>query len=216
MRQLLVKELLLWEAKRSFLLALIFFSLLLAVVAAFSLQRIGISERERLTLSPGVIAIAILFIASGLFNQTSLVERTNEALNGLFLSGYSGTSLFLAKFLANTTILAFLTAVFIGCFGVLFEPNLLQSSLVIVILPTLIGLSALGTLLSMISVTSAGREILFPVIFFPLVIPLLGGSVLLLREILEGGGAEGFPLKLVWGLSVLYTALGALLFEETL
>lgn len=216
LKKLLRKELLLWEGRASFLLALTFFSLLLSVVAAFSLQRIGISQRERLILAPGVITIAILFIASGLFNQISLVERTNEALHGLFLQGYSGMSLFLSKFLASTALLCFLTLIFLLGFGLLFEPALLSIGVAAVIFPTLLGLSALGTLLSMIAVTSSGREILFPVIYFPLVIPLLGGEVLLLREILDGGEPGGFPLKLVWGLGVLYTALGALLFEETM
>jgi len=214
------KELLLLGSHSTLLLSSAFFSLLLAIVLSFSFQRIGLTIEERSLLVPGAILVSILFLASGIFNQTALLEREEWAMVGILRSGYSGASIYLAKFFSNTLLLFALSILFITCFSVLFEPRLLLNfpSTTLGALLIVTSVSALGTLLSMISVRSERREILFPIIFFPLMIPLVGGGIFILREILLSGTIdfESFPAKLVVALCLLYPALSSLLFEEAL
>lgn len=169
---------------------------------------------------PGGIVVSILFIASGVFHQTTSHERESGALLGLYRSGVSGSKLYLAKCAANSLLLFLLTLCFSVVLGIMLEPSLLAHTLelLVVLLLTVIALTALGTLLAMISALAPTREILFPVLFFPLVLPIVGAAILLLREILFDGTIDftSFPVKLLTSAALLYLLLGSLLFEETI
>lgn len=218
--QLLKKEFQLLRVNGALLLSISLFSFLLAVVVSFSLRRIGAPSAERIFLTPGLLSISALLVVSVLFNQTALLEKEENALLGLRMSGFSGTDLFASKLIANFFLFVFLQCIFALSLGFLFEQELLKFFFQILFLESLAGvaLCSLGTILSMISVVSPGREILFPVIFFPLVIPLLGAVTVLARMLFESGELDlwSFPGKLILSLAVLYTTLGALLFEEVI
>jgi len=215
---LIQKELRLLRANGVLVVTLALFSLVLAVLLSYALRRVGSPLSERQFLIPGMLVAGGLFVATGLFAQTALLERDGEALRGLRMAGFHPQSLFLSKLLSNLLLFVVLQLFLAFALALLFEETILRLSFEIFLLELLFGagICALGTLLSMISALAPQREILFPILFFPLVIPICGAAIVLLHQLFDTGALElvGFPAKLLAGCAVLYTALGALLFEE--
>jgi len=218
--KILKKDFLVLFRQPQLLLALYFFSFVLTFIFSFAFLSLGLPSSERLSLCPAILTISTLFISCLLFNQTQLCEKNENAMLGLVYSGYAGATLFASKGLTNFLVLASI-GIF-ELFGLHFFflelPFSLFTNFLVVSLILSFTLAALGTLLALISVVASTRELLFPVIFFPLSIPALGAALTSFREIAAHQEIDflGFPVTVLIASAVIFTTLGALLFEEAL
>ena len=120
-----------------------------------------------------------LLLASTLSLADSFERETEEAaLEGTLLSPASGRSLYYSKALANWLQLALLGAALVPVMVVLYDAGTLRLlSLLAVILLGTAGLSAPGTLYAGMTAQARGRQTLLPLLFFPLVVPVLLAAV---------------------------------------
>ena len=193
------------------------FSLLLTLVASFAFRQIGYGERELLEVTPGIVWLVFLFSGVIALNHSFALEQENDALFGLLLTSVEPSTVYLAKLAVNAVFLGMIQCFVLVAHGVLFGANFwgVFFELLGVSLLGGIGFVATGTLLSAIAVCTKGRDILLPLMLFPLCIPLVAAAVFLSRGLLETGGleVESFWFSLLCGFPMLSVVLSWALFE---
>jgi heme exporter protein B len=197
--------------------ALLFFSVLLLFVFQFALG----PERARVEAAlPGLLWLG--FILAGLlaFGRTFLVERENDCWEGLVLSPGDKSAIYLGKLASNVLLMAVVEAVLLVLFTVFFGldfTGVLPALSLVLALGTL-GLAAVGTLFGAITAQLRARELLFPVLLLPAVVPILLGSVSATQSVILGQPlAEAAAwLKLLAAADLVYLVVGVLTFEFVL
>jgi heme exporter protein B len=197
--------------------ALVFFSILLLFVFQFALG----PERARVEAAlPGLLWLG--FILAGLlaFGRTFLVERENDCWEGLVLSPGDKSAIYLGKLAGNVLLMAVVEAVLLVLFTVFFGldfTGVLPALSLVLALGTL-GLAAVGTLFGAITAQLRARELLFPVLLLPAVVPILLGSVSATQSVVLGQPlAEAAAwLKLLAAADLVYLVVGMLTFEFVL
>lgn len=197
--------------------ALVFFSILLLFVFQFALG----PERARVEAAlPGLLWLG--FILAGLlaFGRTFLVERENDCWEGLVLSPGDKSAIYLGKLAGNVLLMAVVEAVLLVLFTVFFGldfTGVLPALSLVLALGTL-GLAAVGTLFGAITAQLRARELLFPVLLLPAVVPILLGAVSATQSVILGQPlAEAAAwLKLLAAADLVYLVVGVLTFEFVL
>jgi heme exporter protein B len=197
--------------------ALVFVSILLLFVFQFALG----PERARVEAAlPGLLWLG--FILAGLlaFGRTFLVERENDCWEGLVLSPGDKSAIYLGKLAGNVLLMAAVEAVLLVLFTVFFGldfTGMLPALSLVLALGTL-GLAAVGTLFGAITAQLRARELLFPVLLLPAVVPILLGSVSATQIVILGQplAEAGAWLKLLAAADLVYLVVGVLTFEFVL
>jgi heme exporter protein B len=197
--------------------ALVFFSLLLLFVFQFALG----PERARVEAAlPGLLWLG--FILSGLlaFGRTFLVERENDCWEGLVLTPGDKSAIYLGKLAGNVLVMIVVEVVLLVLFAVFFGLDftpVLPALAAVLALGTL-GLASVGTLFGAITAQMRARELLFPVLLLPAVVPVLLSSVSATQTVLGGEPLADAAawLKLLAAADLVYLVVGVLTFEFVL
>ena len=197
--------------------ALVFFSLLLLFVFQFALG----PERARVEAAlPGLLWLG--FILSGLlaFGRTFLVERENDCWEGLVLTPGDKSAIYLGKLAGNVLVMIVVEVVLVALFAVFFGLDftpVLPALAAVLALGTL-GLASVGTLFGAITAQMRARELLFPVLLLPAVVPVLLASVSATQTVLAGEPLADAAawLKLLAAADLVYLVVGVLTFEFVL
>jgi heme exporter protein B len=208
------KEILLqWRTRHRFLAVLAFgaTSLLLFSFA------IGPDSTALRLHSAGFLWLALLLSSTLTLAENFQSELEQRAFEGLLLLPTSERALFYAKALANWTQLAVLGAALIPVMVVLYDAgttDLLR--LAVIVLLGSAGLSAPGTLYAAMSAGTKGRQMLLPLLLFPLVVPLLLASVKATSLIILGDpmGQMNSWTTLLIAFDAIYWSLCGLLFGK--
>jgi heme exporter protein B len=202
---------------KEWLAAIFLFALVLAVLASFAFRQIGYGQDELRAVTPGILWIIFFFCGVVSLNYGFALEREFGALQGLLLGPIDPAAVYISKMLTGTGFLFLIQAFVVCVLTVLFGVELFSQTPALLLLSALsaFGFTALGTLLASISACVPGRDVLLPVLLFPLSLPLLSASVFVTREILAQGLIDygGFWFLLVIGFDVVSFTLSAVLFE---
>jgi heme exporter protein B len=197
--------------------SLIFFSLLLLFVFQFALG----PERARVEAAlPGLLWLA--FILAGLlaFGRAFLIERENDCWEGLVLSPGDKSAIYLGKLAGNVLVMIVVEVVLLVLFAVFFSLDFTPAlpALAAVLALGTLGLAAVGTLFGAITAQLRARELLFPVLLLPAVVPVLLSSVSATQTVLAGQPlGEAAPwLKLLAAADLVYLVVGVVTFEFVL
>jgi len=205
-----------WRAKQ-LMLGTFGFALLLVVVASFAFRQVGYGQEELRAITPGILWLVFLFAGLIGLNQTFLFEQQNSALQGVLLSKVQPNVVYFAKLSSNFLFLSLVQILVLLAHGVLFGAEIffVFPQLLFVTVLVALGFTALGTLLSAMAVATTSREIVLPLLLFPLSIPLVAGAVFLTRELLQSGSFPfaSFWFTLVVVFDVISLVLAWLLFE---
>lgn len=211
------KDILAERRSKESLNALLFFSLLLLFVFQFALG----PERARVEAAlPGLLWLG--FILSGLlaFGRTFLIERENDCWEGLVLTPGDKSAIYLGKLAANVLVMIVVEVVLVALFAVFFAIDFtpfLPGLAAVLALGTL-GLASVGTLFGAVTAQMRARELLFPVLLLPAVVPVLLASVSATQTVLAGEPLVEAAawLKLLAAADLVYLVVGVLTFEFVL
>jgi heme exporter protein B len=174
--------------------------------------------RENTTvLAPGLMWLAFLFTGVLGLGRSFQGEQANDCLEQLLLFPGDRGNIYLGKLVGNVAFMLAVEGLIMPLFALFFQLNLwaaLLPLLVVAILGTL-GFAAIGTLFSALTANLRAREVLFPLLLFPLVVPVMIGSVTATGIVLGGGGlaeASGW-LKLLGAFDTIFLAVAYLTFE---
>jgi heme exporter protein B len=208
----LVKDLRIEWRSREAINSMLFFALLVVVLFSLAFTPSGSISRD---ISGGVICVATLFAS---MNQAWAREIRHQVLDAQRMAPTSGADLFLAKVIANFLFVSIVQLVLAPVFLVFYNLHVLgQAWQLVLVLP--LGTWALvanGTFFAALSIRSRNRELLLPLILFPIFMPALLAMVLAIGSILTGDSDPMLWIKLLAGYDIIFTTVSLLLFEVVL
>jgi heme exporter protein B len=194
-RALTRKDLLLELRARDTLPAMLIF-----VVATFVVFHFALPAGSSKVAASGLLWVAIVFTALLGLGRAFVPEREQRVLDGLVLAPCDRSAIWLAKSLATFAFLAAAEVVALPVFALFFRP--VSGSMVAGIVLADVGICTVGTFVGATAVATRARELLLPLLFLPLAIPLVIGGV--------GASVGGDPARYL-GFLGLYDLLFALL-----
>jgi heme exporter protein B len=214
-RATLVKDLRLeWRSKDA-INSMLFFALLVVVIFSFSFDPNAEESRQ---IAGGLVWVAFLFAAVVALNQTWARELRNQVLDAYRVSPAPANSLFLAKALGNFLFVSLLEALMTPLFIVFYNLRALGPAwqlLPVAVLGTW-ALVVNGTFFAAMSLRTRSREIMLPLLLFPISIPALLAMVEGTSAILTGESSARFWIVLLGSYDVVFTTACLLLFEMVL
>jgi heme exporter protein B len=173
---LLGKELRTELRARELLNATIMFGLVVVVLFSFAFDPTAAESRR---YGPGLLWIAFLFAGSLMVHPSFAREQTNDTLAALRLAPVSSFSILLGKMFANFIFMSLAEIVLVPVFAVLYNVSLagVAGRLTVVLILGTLGLIVTGTVFSAISAHARMRELLLPLLLFPILTPLLIAAV---------------------------------------
>src|SRR6266850_6155396 len=202
-----------WRSKDA-INSMLFFALLVVVVFSFSFD--PNAEESRL-IAGGLIWVAFLFAAVVALNQTWARELRNQVLDAYRVSPAPANALFLAKAVGNFVFVAILEGLMAPLFVIFYNLRVLGPAWQLIPV-ALLGTWALvvnGTFFAAMSVRTRSREIMLPLLLFPISIPALLGMVQATTAILTGEGARVW-IALLLSYDLVFTTACLVLFETVL
>jgi len=201
----LVKDIRLeWRSKDA-LNSMLFFSLLVVVIFSFSFDPLAEESRH---IVGGLVWVGFLFASVTALNQTWARELRNQVLDAYRVSPAPANALFLAKALGNFIFVSVLEAVMTPLFVIFYNVRVL---LPVAILGTW-ALVVNGTFFAAMSLRTRSREIMLPLLLFPISIPAVIAMVAGTTSILTGEESAHFYLVLLLTYDVVFTTACLALF----
>lgn len=162
-----------WRSRELFS-AMLVFALLVILIFNFALE---LDARARASVTSGVLWVTFAFAGTLGLNRSMATEKDRGCLDGLLLAPVDRTAIYFGKAIGNLIFMFIVELIILPIYSVLYNTNLFHPGLLVVVLMGSIGYVAVGTLLSTLAVQTRTRDILLPILLFPLVVPVLIAAV---------------------------------------
>jgi len=208
---IVLKDLSLERRSREMLTSMFIYALIVILVFSFSFDL----RVERVSqVAPGVLWVAITFAGMLGLARSFVLERDQGCLDGLLLCPVDRSTIYLGKMLSNLLFMSVTEGVILPLCFALFDLRLDLLLVPVMALGTL-GFSAVGTLVSAMTVQARAREAMLPILLFPLVMPVLIAAVKLTAGILDGQPWTEIRqwMRLLVGFDVVFVTLSYLAFD---
>lgn len=190
------------------------------VLLLFSFAFDPTSNPDVRDMAGGLLWIVYLFSGVLVLNRSFARESAGDCMDALIAAPISGGALFLGKAMANALLLLILEALSLPIFGMFYDVAWIGEidRLALIFVLGTWGFTVTGTIFSAITVNNRLREVMLPLLVFPISLPVLLACVQLTTLTLTG---EGFGSSIVWlrlliGFDIIFTLLGAALLEAVL
>ena len=192
--------------------AMVVFSLLVILIFNFALE---LDRGTRESVAAGLLWVTFIFAGTLGFNRSLAQEKDRGSLDGLLLAPMDRSALFFGKALGNLIFMTVVEAILLPVASVLFNLPLLQPLLLLVVLLGTVGYAGVGTLLASIAVNTRGRDMMLPILLFPVALPLLMAAVRASGNILAANGWDTIApwLNLLVGYDVIFIGIALMVFE---
>jgi heme exporter protein B len=172
-------------------------------------------------ISGGLLWIVFAFAGTLVLNRSFSRELPNDCLDALVAAPISGAALFLGKTLANFLLVTAVELVALPVFGILYNVRWYQQfwQLMLVLVLGTWGITVIGTMFSALTVNIRLREVMLPMITYPMLVPALMAAMQLTVDLVNGKpigwNTTVWPRFLI-GFDVIYTAVSLWLVETVL
>ena len=194
------------------------FALVILVLFSFAFDPF---EKETIEMSGGLLWIVFAFAGTLVLNRSFAREVPNDCLDALVAAPISGAALFLGKALANFVLVISVELVSLPIFGIFYNVHWTTRiwSLLLVLALGTWGFTVIGTIFSALTVNIRLRELMAPLLVYPMLIPALMSAMKLTMDLIGGrplGGENEVWLRLLVAFDVIFTALSLVLLETVL
>ena len=211
---LVAKDLQLELRTRETITAILVFALLVLVIFNFALD---IRPEIAQAVGPGILWIAVIFTGPVGMARSFSEERERGTLELLVAAPVERSAIFLAKIVTTVLVMAAAQIVLVPAFVALFNVQISPGAIIPSLLLGDLGLAAVGTLFSAMAAHTRAREVLLPVLVFPIIVPLVIAVVQATSLALGSELAQDRPwLGLLIAFDALYLSLGVAVFEYVL
>lgn len=194
------------------------FSLVVLLLLSFAFDPSSDQVRE---FSGGLLWLVFAFAGTLILNRSFARELGNDCLDALLASPLPSSALLLGKCVANWVLLVALEIACLPVFGIFY--NIAWTTqlpgLLLVIAAGTWGLTVIGTMFSALTVNLRLRELMLPILVYPMLIPALLGAIQLTTDLLAGRPLSAdnlLWLRLLAGFDVIFTALSLALVDTVL
>lgn len=194
------------------------FALVILVLFSFAFD---LGREELYAISGGLLWLVYSFAGALIVNRGFARELPNDCLDVLIASPAPPWAIFLGKSVAAFCLLLIVELISLPVFGLFYNIRWTDSfgSLTLVILLATWGITVVGTAFSAVTVNVRLRELMLPVLLYPILIPLLIGAMGTTTALLSGesmGGDNLASLRLLIAFDAIYTALAIYMIEFVL
>jgi heme exporter protein B len=200
-----------WRS-RELISAMLVFAILVIFIFNFALE---LDPLTRVKVTAGVLWVTFVFSGTLGLNRSLAMEKDRGCLDGLLLAPVDRTAIYFGKMLANLVFMLAVAIIVLPLYSILYNANLINPGLWLVVFLGSEGYVAVGTLLAAMTVQTRTRDILLPILLFPVIIPVLVAAVKA-----SGGFLNGLPmeeitpwLNLLLVYDVVFTSVAFMVFE---
>lgn len=199
---------------RELISAMLVFALLVILIFNFALDLDPATRREP-TITAGVLWVIFVFAGTLGLNRSMAVEKDRGCIDGLLLAPVDRSAIYFGKMLGNLIFMLMVEIIVLPIYSLLYNVNLFTPGLLVVILLGSIGYVAVGTLLAAMAVQARTRDILLPILLFPVVLPVILAAVKASTGFLEGIDLVEIRtwLNLLVAYDIIFSAVAFMVFD---
>jgi len=202
---------------KELLSAMFTFSLLILLIFNFAFS---FSQENLQYATPAILWITFTFAGILGLGRSFAIEKEGNSILGLLLTPVDRSLLYFGKMIGTLVFVFIIELVTLVIFVVFFNYNLFSVILplsIVIVLGT-IGFVSVGTLFSAIALNTKLREVLLPILLFPIIIPVIVSSVRMTASILEGNSilSAGSAFQILVSFDIIFIAACAITFEYVL
>ena len=186
------------------------FALLVLVIFNFAFD---LRVDNAAAIAPGALWVAFVFASLLGLGRTIAAEREIGSMDRLLLCPVDRKAIYLAKLLGNMLFIGVVEIVALPIFAALFNVPLFVGALLPIVLLSTLGIAAVGTLFSAMAAATRARELLLPILVFPLIVPIVIGAVRATGTLLAPAVNEPPWLGLIAAFDVIFLTVSMLTFE---
>jgi heme exporter protein B len=202
-----------WRTREIFT-SMFVFAVLVVVLFNFA---IGADPELIRQVASGVVWVALLFATVLGLQRAAQMESEEDSLQGVLLALHDRSALFVAKMLAQMAYLSVVVLCTLPLCGIWFHIDFIAriGELGLVFMLGILGLSIVGTLFAMITLHTRAREVMLPMLFLPVSVPLTIASVYATAQLIAGMGLRDIAdyLSLLGVFDVVFFTLVLLIFD---
>lgn len=197
---------------RELISAMLVFALLVILIFNFALE---LESRARESLTSGVLWATFAFAGTLGLNRSMAMEKDRACLDGLLLAPVDRSAIYFGKAIGNLIFMFLVEAIVLPVYSILYNVNLFNGGLILVIFLGSFGYVVVGTLLSTMAVQTRTRDVLLPILLFPIIIPVIIASVKASAGYLQGLDMIDIRpwLNLLIVYDVIFTAVAFMIFD---
>jgi heme exporter protein B len=195
------------------------FAVLVLLVFNFTLF---LDELRALELGPGILWVSFVFAATLGLNRSFAIESENRCISGLMLAPAPRSAIYFGKLLSNVLFMVAMEVFVLPLFVVFFNLSLwdlltakeLATFFLVLFLGT-VGYAAVGTILAGVAANTTMREVLLPVLLFPVSVPIVIGAAEATRLLFDENPdtGPGVWIRVLVVFAVVFLAVSWLTFE---
>jgi heme exporter protein B len=172
------------------------------------------ADNVRLVL-PGVLWIAITFAGVLGLNRSFILEQDRGSLEGLLLAPVDRSAIYFGKLIGNLLFIFVVELLLLPLMTVLFNVWLLSPALLLVLALGTLGYAAVGTLFAALSINTRAREVMLPILLFPVMVPVFVAGVQAVSRLLDGDSLADIMrwVQLLVAYDAIFIAVAMLLFD---
>ena len=188
------------------------FAVLTIVTFNFAFDLTG---ADRAASGSGALWVAFTFAGMLGLSRSIALERDRGSLDGLLLCPVDRGILYLGKLAGNLLFILVVEVIAVPIFGALYDLPVYRPLLLLALALGTLGFASVGTLFAVMVAGTQAREVLFPVLLFPLSVPVVISTVKAAELALSGQSGEAIPwLNLLVAFDLIFLSLAFLLFER--
>ncbi len=186
------------------------FALLVLVIFNFAFD---LRVDNKAAIAPGVLWVAFVFASLLGLGRTIAAEREKGSMDRLLLCPVDRKAIYLAKLLGNLLFIGVVEIVALPVYAALFNVPLFAGALLPIVLLGTLGVATIGTLFSAMAAATRARELLLPVLVFPLIVPVVISAVRATGSLIVAAPDEPPWLGLIAAFDVIFLSISMLMFE---
>lgn len=193
--------------------AMLVFSLLVILIFNFALE---LDIKTRQSVTAGVLWSTFAFAGTLGLNRSMAIEKDRGSLDGLLLAPVDRSAIYFGKFISNLAFMLLVEIIVLPIYSILYNTNLFQLGLLMVILLGSIGYTAVGTLLAAMSVQTRTRDVLLPILLFPIAFSVLLAAVKASGGFLNNSELTDIllPINLLIAYDIIFIAVAFMVFDS--
>lgn len=209
---ILRKDLLSELRSKEIAISILLFSILIIVVFSFAFE----PDDDTIGLvAPGVLWVAFTFAGVLGLNRIFATEKEKGCLEGLMLCPVDRDIIYWGKMVGSLIFMLVVEAIVTPVFLILFDLPLFMPELALIALLATIGFVSVGTLFSAVAANTRAKDILLPILFFPIIVPVIISAVKASEIAFDGKpfGDMASWLGIIGAFDVVFLVVSALVFE---
>ena len=186
----------------------------ISVIVIFNFA-FGASQETMRLVAPGILWVTFAFAGVLSLNRAFIPEKEQGCLEGLMVCPVSREAIYVGKMLGSLLFMLIIEAIALPIFTLLFNLPVLSLELIAITVLATIGFVAVGTLFSALAINTKAREIVLPILFFPIVVPIIISAVKASGKALSGEswGELASSLQIIGAFDVIFIVVSFLVFS---